>query len=115
MDIRQKEPASPTYESVREAVRGLSELSWDFHTVPWRNLLLIPDAPESTNWRIRSEERKEALAVARSIVRWQLGLDELAADEVERLRERWSNMLLPALDESTVDELWSDIVRGVRR
>lgn len=115
MDIRQKEPASPTYESVREAVRGLSELSWDFHTVPWRNLLLIPDGPESTNWRIRSEERKEALAVARSIVRWQLGLDELAADEVEKLRERWSNMLLPALDESSVDELWSDIVRGVRR
>ena len=116
MDLRQSNPVTPTHESVREAIKGLNELTWNFHQAPWRNLLLIPGDLGSTNWKIRSEERKEALTIARRIVRWQLGLDELAMDEVESLREEWSKMLLPALEKSSIEELWVDIqTAAIRR
>lgn len=115
MDMRQPDPVTPTDRSVRKSISGLGELIWEFHSAPWRNLLLIPDSPEATSWRIRNEERKDALVLARLIVRWQLGLDELSKEEVNNLREQWSNMLLPALDDSAVDDLWAEIQVGVRR
>lgn len=115
MDLRQQDPATPTHKSVREAIKGLNELSWNFHQAPWRHLLLIPSEKGPQIWKIRNEERKEALIIARRIVRWQLGLDELAGEEVESLREEWSNRLLPALKKSMVEELWTDIQAAIIR
>ena len=53
--------------------------------------------------------------LAKQILRWQLGLDELARDEVECLRVRWESRLLPALSEDHVDELWKNIIGGIQR
>lgn len=115
MDIKQSDPTKPTSDTVREALVGLSSLTWEGHRAPWRNLVLIPDDAGSKTWRIRSEDRKKALNVARWIFRWQLGLDELAGDEVTSLREGWVALLLPALDDSLIDELWTEITSGIRR
>ena len=115
MDMRQPDPANPTPESVRAALDGLSNLTWEAHRTPWRNLVLIPDDAGSKTWRIRSEDRKNALTMARWIFRWQLGLDELASEEVGGLRERWSALLLPALDKAVIEGLWAEIEADVTR
>ena len=109
MNIRLPDPERPTAATARKALKGLGELNWEFHRAPWRNLLLIPDRPGSTTWRIRSEDRKLAQALARRIVRWQLGMDELSEEEIAELRDDWEGLLLPALDADTVNELWEEI------
>jgi hypothetical protein len=49
------------------------------------------------------------------IVKWQIGLDELLDEEIDRLRADWKAMLLPALNESTINELWQEIQMNMRR
>jgi len=115
LNIRQNNPEKPTPESVKLALKPLKAVTWDFHRPPWRNLLLIPDSADSQSWRIRSEDRTPAQNMATRIVKWQLGLDELATDEIERLRTEWSKMLLPALAESEIKELWQEIQKNMRR
>ena len=115
LDNLQKDATKPTPDSVRDAIGGLNDLTWDAHRAPWRNLVLIPDDVDSVSWRIRSEDRKSALTYTRLIFKWQLGLDELADDEVIALRKAWEALLLPALEESAIQELWDEITSDVRR
>ena len=97
------------------AISGLGALEWNFHSPPWRHLLLIPDNEEMTSWKIRSEERKQAQNLAKRTVKWQIGLDELAENEVAELRQDWEQMLLPALPIEQIDELWVAIEEGAIR
>ena len=115
LDMRQEDPTSPTTDSVRRAIQGLGTLTWEAHQAPWRNLVLIPEDVNLRRWRIRNEDRKSALLTTRWIFRWQLGLDELSREEVDNLRERWSALLLPALDDAEVGELWASITSSVNR
>lgn len=115
LNLRQKETDNPTVGSVAAALEGLKDLEWDFRRPPWRNLLLIPDRHGSSTWKIRSEDRKDALVLARRLVRWQIGIDELREDEVDELRDDWSALLLPALDDQEVADLWGEIEDGVIR
>jgi len=48
------------------------------------------------------------------IFNWQLGIDELNGDEVSDLRADWERFLLPALQESLVQDLWMMIESRVR-
>lgn len=115
LNLRQRDSRAPTSSSVTEALKGLAGIDWRFHAPPWRHLLLIPDSDGSSSWRIRSEERKPAQDVAKRIVKWQLGLDELASHEVQGLREDWQEMLLPAMEAPKIDELWQEIEERVLR
>lgn len=115
MDMRQPDPTTPKLETVRKAIKGLSKLTWEAHRAPWRNLVLIPDDVNSKSWRIRNEDRKIALNIVRRIFRWQLGIDELSSEEIDSLRGEWERFLLPALDDVTVDELWSEITSQISR
>lgn len=115
LNYRQTEPATPTNESARGALSALGRIDWNFHNTPWRHLLLIPDDEGMNNWRIRSEERKAAQLVARRILNWQVGLDELADNEVSKLRSDWELMLLPAMSDAQHEELWSSIEEGILR
>ena len=115
LDLRQEDPANPTTDSAGRAIRGLGSLTWEAHQAPWRNLMLIPQDTGLRKWNIRSEDRKIALLTTRLIFKWQLGLDELSSEEIDELRERWSALLLPALDDAEVDELWADIASSVNR
>lgn len=115
LNYRQNEPATPTNESARGALSALGRIDWSFHNTPWRHLLLIPDDEGMSNWRIRSEERKAAQLVARRILNWQVGLDELADKEISRLRSDWELMLLPAMSDAQHDELWNSIEEGILR
>ncbi len=109
MDQQMDDPSAPDPNSVQSAVRGLGALTWDGHAAPWRNLLLVPDDGAKRNWRVRSEERKRVLDLVRRILWWQLGLEELTDEEIDDLRTAWASLLLPALDDATKEELWSQI------
>ncbi len=115
MDFNLPAPEAPTIEAVSDAISGLGRLQWDFHCPPWRHLLLVPDAEEMTTWKIRSEDRKPARNLAKRIVKWQIGIDELNEDDLSRLREEWQWMLVPSLDSGRVDELWQEIEAGAIR
>jgi DNA sulfur modification protein DndB len=108
LDMFQDDPDTPTADSVDKALEGLGDLTWDLHRPPWKNLLLIPDAGSS--WKMRNEERKEALAVGGRILRWKLGIHELDSDAVAELREDWAEKLLPALDAEDVDSMWQSVL-----
>ncbi|MCY4274672.1 MAG: DGQHR domain-containing protein [Gammaproteobacteria bacterium] len=113
LDSKQTDPTSPTPDTVKKALFGLSDLNWNAHEVPFRHIMLVPN--EKNAWNIRSEDRKKALILIKRIFKWQLGIYEFAEDEIEELKESWKYFLVPALDESTIQGLWNDILSGVHR
>lgn len=104
------------YASVEEMSRALSvfsNISWQLHEPPWRNLILVRESPEGP-WRMRNEERKEAIKVAKRILQWILNLDPLSIDDVKKLRTEWINMLY-SVDQAVptnateIDAMWKQI------
>jgi hypothetical protein len=67
-----------------------------------------PDKPGQ--WKMRSEERKEAVRIGRRIVQWVVGIDELDEQALQSLRDGWANRLIPAQTEEIQDEWWSKIL-----
>ncbi len=89
------------------------DLNWKAHEVPFRHIMLVPN--EKNVWNIRSEDRKKALILIKRIFKWQLGVYEFAEDEIEELKDDWKFLLVPALDESGIQDLWDEIISGVNR
>ena len=96
--------------SLKTALQPLAEVPWDLHHAPWRYLLLVPKTPEEESWRMRNDDRKEALDHAYHLLRWVVGLDPLNEQEKEELRSKWENLLLrfPS-GAGVVDTMWQDI------
>jgi DGQHR domain-containing protein len=115
LNRRLPDPSEPDLKSVQDALQVLGEVDWRMHLPPWRHVLLIPDTPDMTSWKIRNEDRKDAQAICKLIVKWQIGLENGNRDFVESIRSQWERMLLPALDPSVVDDLWEQIEAGVIR
>ena len=107
--------ASRGITDVYERLAPLSKLSWSLHTAPWRNLVLVPRSVDSNVWKMRSEDRKPSLNIARELLWFQVGLSPLGDEALHDLHERWQGMLLPALERSEVNELWTAIMDGVVR
>ena len=89
---------------VRSCVRILSKVNWDLRTPPWKGLLLIREPSRS---RMRNEDRKLALEVAKRILLVQVGLD----DPQPELREDWHNLLIPRLMNEEVDAIWEEVAK----
>lgn len=115
---KQEDPTNPTPESIKKALSPLKDICWDFHGAPWINVLLIPVVTSNStisHWRIRNEDRKDAVMIVKRILRWQLGIEELSNQEVERLRGDWDPILLPALKQAEKDELWQRNLNSISR
>ena len=118
LNFRQANPDTPTANSVSEALAPLGDVDWDLHNPPWRHLLLIPDSRDEadfSSWKMRNEERKPAVALAKRIVKWQIGLDPLAQEEIDSLRNDWELMLVPSLDLAAVESLWQVVEDASQR
>lgn len=100
----------PTAAAVKTALKGLGEMDWELHRAPWRYLLLVQD--EHGDWKMRNEERADAVRVAKRIARWQLGIDELDADGVTDLRRAWESRLIPAQSEAEAAAMWREVEQG---
>ena len=104
--------ASRGIESPKESLRPVASISWELHTPPWRNLVLVPGLRDEA-WRIRSEDRKPSINLAKEILWFQTRLAPLSEEGLQDLQSRWRHLLLPALEEEDVDILWREIMNGV--
>ena len=111
----QPDPQNPTEKSVMKALKPLELVEWNFKKVPWRHLLLIPEFTDWSIWKIRNEERKPAQSLAKRIVMWQIGVDELSKEEISELKDEWAATILPAIDDEVKEGLWEEIENGVKR
>lgn len=114
LDVRLEEHRleTPTYEQVRRAVEGLNRVEWRLYYPPWRYLLLVKDG--AGRWKMRSEQRNDAIRVGYRILRWMVGLDELDAELEAELKTTWGALLIPAQNEDTQNSMWQDVVRQVQ-
>ena len=99
----------PKENDVVEVLSGVRQLEWKLHQPPWRYFLLTQNEA-SGKWRMRSEDRKEALNVARRILEWLLGLDDLLDDEIDELKLDWQTRLIPSQFPEDADKMWAEVV-----
>lgn len=103
------------HEEAKQALEPLNHISWGAHQPPWRHILLVKSGGTDSSWRIANEERKDRIRLAERIIRWQLGLDQLAEEELtgsSGLRAIWHSYI-PADALNEVDMMWSHITEGV--
>jgi len=105
---------SPTNKSsVVSALKPLGELEWDMYSAPWRHLVLVHKDEELGSWRMRSEDRKNAMAMAEEILGVQLGLDTYDEEQLADLRRRWEELLYAVPENEDKDDLWEQILNGI--
>ncbi len=107
-DLRLPDAKDPTRNAVKGALAGLKDLEWRLHRPPWRYFLLVQD---ERGWKLRSEDRKEAIKIGQQIQQWVLGLDEHDDDGLAELKERWALRLQPAQSEDEVEQMWADVLK----
>ena len=100
----------PELSEVRECVRLFSKVNWSLHEPPWRGLLLTQD-PVSEKWKMRNEDRKQALEIGEMILRLQVGIDEPSPSLLKDLKISWYAMLLPRPEKVEVDAAWEQFAR----
>ncbi len=107
LDYRLRD-AKPTVADAVRALQPLSEIDWELHRAPWRHLILTGDGGDMP-FRMRNEERKEAIREAENILAWVLKHDDLNADEVAELRDEWKKMLIPQPSEEELAQMWKHV------
>ena len=104
---------SAEVSEIESALRPLAQVPWELHEAPWRHLLLVStnNPAQGGAWRMRSEDRKDAVRVSGELVRWMVGLDPLDDQEVDVLREDWRRLLYPEPPhQRDVDGMWKKVV-----
>ena len=96
-----------TAEMIRE-LRPFGAVPWELHEPPWRHLLLVK-ADEESGWKMRSEDRKPALALAERLLQWVSGAYDLDDSEIAELKRNWTDLLYPPLVSSAADAEWQRI------
>ena len=99
----------PALVEVERAVSCMAELNWDLRSPPWEGLLLVQDLRKET-WAMRSEDRKQAVILGTTVLRMQVGLDDLTQEDMEDLKLEWHSMLIPQPSREDVDAAWQEIV-----
>ena len=99
-------------EAMTETLEPLALVPWELHGPPWVNLLLVPDPVKESTWRMRNEDRKAALGVARRLIRWIAGIDTLSPDDAGDLRTEWKDSLYPEPEEHVIEEMWEKVLEA---
>ena len=107
LNIHLPNPEKPTPETVSKALKGLNQLEWRLHKIPWKHFLLVKNP--SGNWTMRNEQRNPAVRCGRIIQQWILGLEDLDELGVERLKRDWVGFLTPAQSEEKIAQMWQQI------
>lgn len=105
LDARLADPVVPTPEDVGTALQGLGTLEWRLHEPPWRYFLLTHD-PANDRWKMRSEDRTQAMRIAKRIQGWVLGIDPLDDDGIATLKVEWQSRLMPSKTDDEQDQMW---------
>jgi DNA sulfur modification protein DndB len=102
----------PAKASIKAALQPLAKVDWELHNAPWRYLLLtrLPDG----TWKMRSEDRKLAVAAAEKILIWILGVTDHTKPELVELKKEWRDLLIPPPESKEIEEMW-DTIEKMRR
>lgn len=113
LDDRFPDGGCGSVSEMQQALNSLQDIPWELHGVPWRNLLLVRPS-EDARWRMRSEDRKQAIDIARRILRWILSIDSLDEDDETTLRGDYQEWLYGDFSEKEIDGMWDEIkeIRG---
>jgi hypothetical protein len=101
---------NPTVETASKAISRLAKVNWELHRPPWRFLLLTQSGK---GWRMRSEDRVEAVELASRLLGWLVGLWDYNSAEVDELKADWKRKLIPAQEASQEASMWEEIL-GMR-
>ena len=93
--------------ALKDALAPLALIPWDLHDLPWRGLLLVED---DGSWKMRNEERKPAVEMAKRVIRWLVGLDDLDGDQVGALKSDWADVYYPKLSAAAANKAWDELV-----
>jgi DNA sulfur modification protein DndB len=104
--------SKPAKAYIKTALEPLGKVNWDLHSAPWRYLVLTQN-PDGI-WRMRSEDRKPAIAVAENLLIWILGVIDHTKDEIAELKETWYALLIPPPEPKEALALW-DRIEEMRR
>ncbi len=107
---RTSEGSMLTPRDIKDALSGLNKAPWRGFELPWRGLVYVYD-PGKDSWRMRSEDRTDAITLALSMMRYIVGIDEFPSQDSlnEGLRKRWESLLIE-VPEDQRDSLWDEIV-----
>lgn len=112
LNRRLPDPNSPHEEEVRACIKILSQVPWDLRRPPWSGLLLIED-PDKGRKRMRNEDRKRALLIAKKILLLQVGLSDPQPDDLSELKTEWYAMLMPRPNRDDVDSMWTEVAKPI--
>ena len=105
-NLSEAEVYHPTHQGAVQALAPLGTIDWRLTSAPWKHLLLIQT--EDDKWRMRNEERKEALRASVRLLRYMTGLDELDEDGELELFTFWKALLIrPPEEKTAVEEMWA--------
>lgn len=111
LDEHFPEESHASVERMAEALQVLAQLPWDLHQAPWRYLVVVPSAPPAEDsWRMRNEDRKQAMDIAYRVLRWMTGLDALDEESAKGLFDDWRALLHPQPEEERIEEMWKVVV-----
>ena len=96
------------YAQVMEALAPLKRVEWSLHKEPWKYLLLVrtTDRHGNQSWTMRSEGRSQAIEMAREVLEFVVGVTPLDQEGQDRLRQIWTNMLVPIPEAVDANEMW---------
>ena len=99
-------------EQVVEALEPLGRVEWLLHRPPWKHLLLVMTADKAGkySWTMRNEGRSTAIAVAREVLEFVVGVTPLDEEGQATLRQRWMNNLVSPPSETAATEMWDMVV-----
>ena len=114
LNERLHDPGNPTADTIKYALKGLSQLEWELHHAPWQHFLLVPTTTRAglRRWGMRNEDRAKAVRHGQIIQQWILGLEYDDTDFAENLKNQWKNFLIlgdPPLSAEAIDELWQQV------
>lgn len=93
-------------EEVARCLRPFSRVRWDLHKAPWRHILLT-GPHEDGQWKMRNEERKEAVELSHRMLYWLC--TEESPDKEARLRREWQRLLVRRPVDEVIEVLWRDV------
>ena len=105
------DPDNPTLDDCIQVLQPLKEIDWEMHHLPWRNLILVQN--ENDSWKMRNQDRANAMVVARLILRNMLGTITPNDDSLEQLEKLWKDYLDGTYTPKEVAERWKEITNLV--
>ena len=97
-----------TVAEMMQPLAPFGAVPWELHEPPWRHLLLVK-VDEASDWRMRNEDRKAAVALAERLLRWVAGVDDHDEAGLAELRQSWAELLYPPLAKPAADAEWRRI------